>query len=85
MKAEITFNQLYWNPRILNYFFRTQAENTLNELLDRANDRQRAVEQIDEFAERNYDDLDDLEDLFYEDSVETIAHLIEIELQDEDE
>lgn len=69
----------------MNFFFRTQSAKTLNELLDRANDRKAAVERIDEYADENYDDLDELEDLFYEDTVETIADLMEIELQEEEE
>ena len=85
MKAEITFSQLYWNHSLMNFFFRTQSENTLNELLDRACDRQDAVERIDDYAEQNYDDLDDLEELFYEDTVETIASLMQIELEENEE
>ena len=85
MKADVTFSQLYWNHSLMNFFFRTQSEKTLNELLDRANDRKTAVERIDEYAEENYDDLDELEELFYEDTVETIADLMGIELQEEEE
>lgn len=69
----------------MNFFFRTQSENTLNALLDRANDRKEAIETIDSYAEENYDDLDELEDLFYEDTVETIAELMGIELHEEEE
>ena len=85
MKADVTFSQLYWNPSLMNFFFRSQSEKTLNKLLDRANDRKAAVERIDEYAEENYDDLDELEELFYEDTVETIADLMGIELQEEEE
>lgn len=85
MKAEITFNQLYWNPRIMDYFFRTQAVNTLDELLDRAVNRMDAVNKIDEYAEWHYNDLDDLEEDFYNESVEDLADMFCIELQDDEE
>lgn len=85
MKADITFQQLFWNHSLLNFFFRTKSENTMNELLDRATDKKKAVERIGDFADANYDSLDDLEELFYEDSVETIANLMEIELNDSEE
>lgn len=85
MKAEITFNQLYWNPSIMGYFFRTQSEKTLNELLDRAFDRKDAVERLDEYADENYDDLDDFEEWLYEEDVETIARTVGIALQEDDD
>ena len=83
MKADITFSQLYWNPSLLNFFFRTQSENTMNELLDRAKDRQSAIETID--YETDDDDLDDIEEMFYEDSVEELAERFCIELDEPDE
>ena len=85
MKAEITFSQLYWNHSLMNYFFRSQSENTLNELLDRAEDRQTAVSLIDEYSEFNYSDLDYLEEDFYNESVETLATMFGIELSEEED
>lgn len=85
MKAEITFEQVYWNHSLMNFFFRTQAEKTLNELLDRASDKREAVEKISENAEWDYEDLDELEEDFYELSVEELAEKFGIELNDEED
>lgn len=86
MKAEITFNELYWNHSLMGFYFRTQSENTLNELLDRAKDRKDAVEKINDNAEWDYDDLDELEEDFYSCTVEELAEKFGIELEDgEDE
>lgn len=86
MKADITFSQLYWNPSLLNFFFRTQSENTMNELLDRATDRKDAIERIDSYGESVCNDLDEFEEMFYEMSVEELAAEIGIEMdEDEDE
>lgn len=86
MKAEITFNELYWNHSLMDFFFRTQSENTLNELLDRAKDRKDAVEKINDNAEWDYDDLDEFEEDFYSCTVEELAEKFGIELEDgEDE
>ena len=82
MKAEITFEQVYWNHSLMNFFFRTQAEETLNELLDRASDKRDAIEKISENAEWDYEDLDELEEDFYELSVEELAEKFGIELNE---
>ena len=42
----------------MDFFFRTQSKKTLEELLDRAIDKQEAVEKISENAEWDYEDLD---------------------------
>lgn len=85
MKAEITINQLYWNPSLMNFFFRTQAKNTLNELLDKATDRQNALDSIEGYAESTDTDVDSLEEMFYEMTVEELAAEICIELDEEEE
>ena len=85
MKAEITFEQVYWNHSLMYFFFRTQSEKTLEELLDRASDKREAVEKISENAEWDYEDLDELEEDFYELSVEELAEKFGIELNDEED
>lgn len=85
MKAEITFEQVYWNHSLMDFFFRTQSEKTLEELIDRAIDKQEAVEKISENAEWDYEDLDELEEDFYELSVEELAEKFGIELNDEED
>lgn len=85
MKAEITFDQLYWNPSLLGFFFRSQSIRTMEELLDRSVDRRAAVSLITENAEWDYEDLDELEEDFHNDSVEELAKKFGIVLQEEDE
>lgn len=85
MKAEITVKELYYNPAVKDFFFRAQAYDTLAELLDRAGDHQTTLDTIDEFAEIQNYDLDELEELFYSEEVEDIADLIGIELEEEEE
>lgn len=86
MKAEITFHQLYWNKSLLNFFFRTQAEETMEELVHKAKDWQNAVESIEAYCDANEITVDDLEEIFYGELVEDIAEMFGIELdQEEDE
>lgn len=85
MKAEITFDQLYWNPSLLGFFFRSQSIRTMEELLDRSVDRRAAVSLITENAEWDYEDLDELEEDFHNDSVEELAKKFGIVLQEEEE
>lgn len=85
MKAEITFNQLYWNPSLMNFFFRDQAERTMNELLNKAKDMQNAIDSIEAYCDANEMTVDDLEETFYEESVEDIAEMFCIELEEEED
>lgn len=80
MKANVTFLQVYFNKSLSNFFFRTQAVETMDELLDRASDRRKAVELLNDYCDNNFEDLDELEELLYNDSVEDIAELVGIEL-----
>ena len=50
MKAEITMSQLWFNPSILGFFFTTQASETLSNLLDRCEDSELALDQIEDYA-----------------------------------
>lgn len=83
MKANVTFSQVYFNTCLLNLFFRTQAEETLDELLDRVSDRRQAVELFDDYCNGQIEDLDELEELLYNESVEDIAAIVGIELDEE--
>lgn len=83
MKANVTFSQVYFNKGLLNFFFRTQAADTLDELLDRASSRRQAVELIDCYCDNQFEELDELEELLYNESVEDIAAVVGIELDEE--
>lgn len=85
MKAEITMSQMYWNPSILGFFFTKQAQNTLTKLLDKAEDRETALEQIDNCADSWDMDADAVGDMFHEMSVEELAKEFEIDLTEGEE
>lgn len=85
MKAEITMSQMYWNPSILGFFFTKQAQNTLTELLDKAEDRETALEQIDSTADSWDMDADSIGDMFHDMTVEELAAQFEIDLVEEEE
>ena len=85
MKAEITFEQVWYNSSLLNFFFRSQAEKTLNELMDAAKDRQSALNAIEDYADTYDCDLDEIEEMFYNDSIEELAESFGIEIEKEDE
>ena len=85
MKAEITFNQLWCNPSVRGFFFRTQSENTLNDLIERAGNATDVCKAVDDYAERTGEDLDEIEEYFYNDSVEELAERFEIELEDSED
>ena len=87
MKAEITFNQLWANPSVRKFFFRSQSENTLQQLRFRAVDFEDAIKQIDNYADKKGCDLDEIEEMFYsygDNSLEALANEFEIELEEVD-
>lgn len=86
MKAEITFSQLYWNCSLMDFFFREQSKMTVEDLMASVEDPKTALEKIDAYASENDYELDEIEEMFYEDSVEELAATFDLELkQDEDE
>ena len=82
MKAEITIKQLYFNSSILNFFFRTQAENTFNELFEKVAE---STEQVFEAIENYSDDLDEVEEMFYNDTIEEICGTLGLTIEGEEE
>ena len=81
MKANITLEQIYYNTNLRNFFFRNQAFKTLENLLERAaEDEGEVLKTLDDqlFGE----DLDAIEEQFYNDSVEEIASYYNIELNE---
>ena len=86
MKIDIDFYTLYVNKRILDFFFRQQSEDTLEELLNRARKETKFVlDNIDDYAFYNNLDADGIEEMFYNESVEWIARELGIELEEEEE
>ena len=79
MKAEITFKQLYWNKGLMNFFFREQAQQTLEDLIERSTEFERdVVDKLDDVT-RDWD-IDDLEELFYSEGTVDVAEELGIPL-----
>lgn len=81
MKANITLEQIYTNPSLAGFFFRKQSFKTFEKLLERAaEDEGEVLKTLDDqlFDE----DLDIIEEQFYNDSVEDIASYYNIELNE---
>lgn len=85
MKADVTISQVYWNRGLMNFFFRNQAEATLNDLIARTDNPQGVLDQIDEFCETNDISLDDLEEMFYDSGTSDIIEEFSLESYFSDE
>ena len=85
MKAEITFSQLWENESLMSFFFREQSIRTLDELLEKVADKMAAINAIEVHAEINDYSVDDVEEMFYEYSVEELAREFDLELESDDE
>lgn len=84
MKANVTISNIYWNKSLADFFFRTQAYETLDELIERSfMGSESALIALDEQTEDA--DLDEIEEMFYSDSVEEIADYYGIELDEEED
>lgn len=81
MKAEVTFSQVYYNGSLLNFFFRTQATETLRDLLARVDDTDDALDTIEDYATDYEYEIDDIEEMFYGDTVEELADRFGIEIE----
>lgn len=81
MQANVTFSQLYTNPSVMKFFFRQQSIDTLEDLLSRsAMDDDGTLERLE--AATWCDELDTIEEDFYQLSVEELAKQYDIELID---
>jgi hypothetical protein len=84
MKAEVTISNIYWNKGLSNFFFRDQAYNTLEKLVKRsAMNGQDTLDALDEATDDM--DIDDVEEIFYSESVEYCANEFGIELEKEED
>lgn len=83
MNAPIFITDILDSENLSDYFFRDQALDTLNELLERAIDYNDALSILDRETEN--EELDDIEEMFYSDTVEELARYFGIKLKDEDE
>ena len=84
MKAEVTISNIYWNNGLSDFFFRSQAYKTLEELVSRsAMSGQDTLDALDNATEDM--DIDDVEETFYSESVEHCADEFNIELEEEED
>lgn len=84
MKAEVTISNIYWNKGLCNFFFREQALSTLEELVNRSTmSGQDTLDALDDATEDM--DIDDVEEIFYSESVEYCADEFGIELEGDDD
>lgn len=81
MKVSITISRIYCNASLRNFFFRTQAENTFEELCERANDLNELFNEIDDL----FDDLDEFEEMLYNDDLSEIIDYIGEEYFEDEE
>lgn len=72
MTKEITFSNLYWNGRLRGFCFRSQSEDTFNEVMQNVVDGPETERMMGEFLESMFDDVHDLEEYFYEQDAENI-------------
>lgn len=72
MTKEITFGNLYWNDGLRGFCFRSQSEDTFNEVMQNVVDGPETERMMGEFLESMFDDVDDLEEYFYNQDAENI-------------
>ena len=85
MKAEVTFSELWQNESLMSFFFREQSIRTLEELLEKVSDKWAAINAIEVHAEINDYSVDDVEEMFYEYSIEELAEEFGLQIENEEE
>lgn len=84
MKTSLTLESLWFNNSLRNFFFRKQAWETLEDLVANSSLSDKdTLEHLDDYY--NDYDLDDVEEMFYSESVEYIANDCGLALTDDDE
>lgn len=72
MTKEITFSNLYWNNGLRRFCFSAQAEDTFNEVTQNIVESPETERMMSDFIESMFDDVDDMEEYFYNELPETI-------------
>lgn len=84
MKAEVTISNIWFNTSLSDFFFREQAYKTLEELVAKSADGDlQTIEKLDDATDGM--DIDEVEEIFYSESVEYCADEFGIELEDEED
>ena len=76
MLADVTLQALYYNKGVAKFFFREQAYETLEDLVDRAGGRESlaAFDELEARIEDVFQNLDDFEDACYNYGTEDILN-----------
>lgn len=84
MKAKVSISNIWWHEGLCDFFFRGQSYKTLELLmaLSTMSDKE-TLRALDAATEDM--DLDDVEEMFYAESVEYCANEFGIELNDEED
>lgn len=79
MKTNVTLSQMYFNYRILDFFFRKQARRTFEEIIKRAGDTQAKFDELTDAIEGYYDSIDEFEEDCYNMTATEVLDNLEIE------
>lgn len=77
MKTELTISQLHNNVSLMRFFFRTQSAETFEELIESVEESE---SQVYNAIENYSDDLDEIEELFYEEQVSDLCEIFGLTL-----
>ena len=81
MRVELTMSDVYNNYSLLSFFFRNQAKETFNELFESVQeDSSEVLNAIENYS----DNLDEIEELFYSESIEDLCEIFGLTLISED-
>lgn len=72
MVASITMRQLYYNPSLLNFFFREQAQRELENVIKAFDSTLDALDAIEE----HFEDLDEFEEVCYSEDLPDILEML---------
>lgn len=81
MNAQVTMSSLIWNPGMRSFFFRKQAWEQVESIIDKisVDDLDSALEKIDDY----FDSIDDCEEFFYNEDEEYIIATLELPVMEE--
>lgn len=72
MTKEITFSNLFWDDGLRGFCFRSQSNDTFNEVMVQVVESPETERMMGEFLESMFEDVDDMEEYFYEQDAENI-------------
>jgi hypothetical protein len=81
MRVELTMSEVYNDSYLLNYFFRNQAKETFKELFESVEE---SASEVFNAIENWNNDLDEIEELFYAESIEYLCEIFGLTLISKD-